>query len=298
MQTFMDALSVFIIDAAAQWWIYPLLLALCLIDGIFPPVPSESVVVALAAIAVSAGAPNIWLVAAVAAVGAIAGDNIAYLIGRRIGADRFRWMQRPRVAAAFAWARRELDRRGALLILSARYIPVGRVAVNMTAGATGYNHRKFVLFSVAAGISWSLYSVAIGALAGRWFHDNTLLAAGLAIILALLLGLLLDHGVKLANRRRAARLRAAAPGGSREAEPAEAGPAGEGGSTPQAGPAAKAGAAAGDVSATAESTDAAVAARHDPADQLPATGSRTVRFEPYVPLAVPSRNRSAAGLDD
>ncbi|HEX2247672.1 MAG TPA: DedA family protein [Arthrobacter sp.] len=203
MQAFMDALNVFIIDAAAQWWVYPVLFALCLIDGIFPPVPSESVVVALAALAVSAGAPNIWLVIAIAAAGAMAGDNIAYLIGRRIGSNRFKWMQRPRVASAFAWARKELDRRGALLILSARYIPIGRVAVNMTAGASGFHQRRFVLFSVIAGISWSLYSVGIGALAGQWFHDHSLLAAGLAIVIALALGLVVDHGLKLLYKRKA-----------------------------------------------------------------------------------------------
>jgi len=276
----MDALSVFIIDAAAQWWIYPLLLALCLIDGIFPPVPSESVVVALAAIAVSAGAPNIWLVVAVAAAGAIAGDNIAYLIGRSIGADRFRWMQRPRVAAAFAWARRELDRRGALLILGARYIPVGRVAVNMTAGATGYNHRKFVLFSVVAGISWALYSVGIGALAGQWFHDHTLLAAGLAIVLALLLGLALDHGIKLAGRSHTARLRAAAQ-------------ATESGSKP-----AGAGQQAAQDHFPAGNAGASMQGRRHPGDQPPESGSRTVRFEPYQPVVVPARNRSTAALDD
>jgi membrane protein DedA with SNARE-associated domain len=276
----MDALSVFIIDAAAQWWIYPLLLALCLIDGIFPPVPSESVVVALAAIAVSAGAPNIWLVVAVAAAGAIAGDNIAYLIGRSIGADRFRWMQRPRVAAAFAWARRELDRRGALLILGARYIPVGRVAVNMTAGATGYNHRKFVLYSVVAGISWALYSVGIGALAGQWFHDHTLLAAGLAIVLALLLGLALDHGIKLAGRSHAARLRAAAQATDSSSKPAGAGEQAAHDHLP------------------AGNAGASVHGRRHPGGQPPESGSRTVRFEPHQPVAVPARNRSTAALDD
>jgi hypothetical protein len=213
-------------------------------------------------------------------VGAIAGDNIAYLIGRSIGADRFRWMQRPRVAAAFAWARRELDRRGALLILGARYIPVGRVAVNMTAGATGYNHRKFVLFSVVAGFSWALYSVGIGALAGRWFHDHTLLAAGLAIVLALLLGLAMDHGMKLLSRRRAARMGAAvAVADSRSAS-------------------AGAGQQAASGNGTAGRSGASVQGRRHPGDQPPGTGSRTVRFEPHAPLAVSTRNRSTAALDE
>ncbi len=218
----MDALNVFVIDAAAQWWVYPVLLVCCFVDGFFPPIPSESVVVALAALAVSSGAPNLWLVGLVAAAGAIAGDNVAFLIGRKVGTRGFRWMQRPRVLSAFAWARKELDRRGALLILSARYIPVGRVAVNMTAGATGFNQRKFVFFSVIAGISWSAYSIAIGALAGQWFHDHSLIAAGIAIVLALLLGVLVDHGLKLAYRRRARKARRAA-----EAAAAERAQAGE-----------------------------------------------------------------------
>jgi membrane-associated protein len=212
----MDALNVFIIDAAAQWWVYPVLLVCCFVDGFFPPIPSESVVVALAALAVSSGAPILWLVALVAAAGAIAGDNVAFLIGRKVGTRGFRWMHRPRVMSAFAWARKELDRRGALLILSARYIPVGRVAVNMTAGATGFDQRKFVFFSVIAGISWSAYSVAIGALAGQWFHDHSLVAAGIAIVLALLLGLLVDHGLKLAYRHRARKARRAAEAAAAE----------------------------------------------------------------------------------
>ncbi|GLB65669.1 DedA family protein [Arthrobacter mangrovi] len=216
MQAFMDALNVFVIDAAAQWWVYPVLLVCCFVDGFFPPIPSESVVVALAALAVSSGAPNLWLVALVAAAGAIAGDNVAFLIGRKVGTRGFRWSQRPRVISAFAWARKELDRRGALLILSARYIPVGRVAVNMTAGATGFDQRKFVFFSVIAGISWSAYSVAIGALAGQWFHDHSLVAAGIAIVLALLLGVLVDHGLKLAYRRRARKARRAAEAAAAE----------------------------------------------------------------------------------
>jgi membrane-associated protein len=203
----MDAINVFIVDAAGQWWVYLLLFILCMVDGFFPPLPSESVVVALAAVAVSAGVPNVWLVVLVSALGAIAGDNIAYLIGRSIGTRRFRWMRRPRPAAAFAWARRGLDHRGAALILSARYIPVGRVAVNMMAGATGYSRRRFAAFTILAGISWALYSAGIGTLAGHWVSDNHVVAVVLSVAVAMLMGLLLDYALKLAGRMHRARLR-------------------------------------------------------------------------------------------
>lgn len=224
MHELMDAINVFIVDAAGQWWVYLLLFVLCTVDGFFPPLPSESVVVALAAVAVSAGVPNVWLVVLVSALGAIAGDNIAYVIGRSIGTRRFRWMRRPRPAAAFAWARRGLDHRGAALILSARYIPVGRVAVNMMAGATGYSRRRFVAFTIVAGISWALYSAGIGTLAGQWVGDNHVVAVVLSVAIAMLLGLLLDYALKLAGRMRRARLRRQVRGriaaGRQPAEPA------------------------------------------------------------------------------
>ncbi|WP_246262507.1 DedA family protein [Arthrobacter mobilis] len=231
VQALMDTINVFIVDAAGQWWVYPLLFVSCTVDGFFPPLPSESAVVALAAVSVSAGAPNLWLVALVAALGAIIGDNIAYAIGKALGTRRFAWMRRPRVAAAFAWARRGLDRRGAVLILSARYIPVGRVAVNMTAGATGYSRGRFVLFTILAGISWALYSVGIGVLAGRWVSDNHLLAVVAAVAVAMLTGLAVDYALALGGRLQRARLRriardrlaakpAAGAGGQQEREPA------------------------------------------------------------------------------
>src|SRR5690606_7156547 len=96
----LDAINTVVIDAAGQPWVLAVLFACCVIDGFFPPVPSESIVVGLAAVAVSTGVPNLWLVVALTAAGAVVGDNIAFLIGRAVGTERFRWMRRPRVQAA------------------------------------------------------------------------------------------------------------------------------------------------------------------------------------------------------
>ncbi|OMH31621.1 DedA family protein [Tersicoccus sp. Bi-70] len=197
MQTVNDAVA----SLAGTAWVLPVLFVLCVCDGFFPPLPSESVVVALTAIAVSTGNPALVGIVVAAAVGAVIGDNIAWLIGRRVGVTRFRWMRRRRVQQAFRWARGELDRRGALLILTARYIPVGRVAVNMTAGATGFPRARFVLYTVIAGVSWSVYSVGIGVLAGAWARDNHVVAAAVAIVIAVTVGIVVDRLThKLARR--------------------------------------------------------------------------------------------------
>lgn len=189
-------------QAIASPWLYLVLFAVTVIDGFFPPVPSETVLVAAAAVAASTGDGNLLLLGAVAAIGAAIGDNIAFVIGRGLGTTRFAWMRRPRVAATFTYAQQALDRRSATLILGARYIPVGRVAVNMSAGALRFPWRRFLPLSLVAGLSWSIFSLAIGLLAGAWIKDQPLLSAGLGIVIALLIGFTIDR-IAAARRRRA-----------------------------------------------------------------------------------------------
>ncbi|MGN6441185.1 MAG: DedA family protein [Arthrobacter sp.] len=188
----MQAINDFILAAAGQPWVLVLVLACCIIDGFFPPVPSESVVVGLAAVAATADVPNPLFLALVAAAGAFAGDNIAYLLGRRVGTTRWAWMRGPRMLAAFRWAGRELRKRPASLILVARFVPIGRVAVNLTAGVTHYPHLRFVGLTVLSASLWADYSVAIGLFFGQWFEDNHLLGAAIAIVCAVALGVVVD----------------------------------------------------------------------------------------------------------
>ncbi|MFP3578664.1 DedA family protein [Arthrobacter sp. SIMBA_036] len=189
----MQALNDFILAAAQQPWVLFLVLACCLIDGLFPPIPSESVVVGLGAVAGSSGSPNLWSLGLMAALGAFAGDNIAYFIGRGIGVQRWRWMRTRRMQGAFGWAGKELRRRPASLIMVARFIPIGRVAVNLTAGATGFGHGRFVAFTAVSALLWSTYSVVLGFFFGKWFEHNHLLGAVIAIVAAIALGVVIDR---------------------------------------------------------------------------------------------------------
>ncbi|WP_243399681.1 DedA family protein [Arthrobacter glacialis] len=187
----------YVIDhSAAQWWVIPIVSLFCLIDGFFLFLPSETAIVALASISAKTGYPNIWLLILGASIGAIIGDNIAYFMGRKLGTTRFNWMRRPRGAKAFAWAGKELEKRGAILIFTARYIPVGRIAVNFTAGATWFPWRRFVLLDGIAVVTWAGYSVAVGTFAGRWVHDNPLLGVAIAITFAIVIGFVVDHAMK------------------------------------------------------------------------------------------------------
>lgn len=131
MTEFFDGLNAAILAAAEQPWFIVLTLLLIVADGIFPAVPSEALVMALAAID---GPPTLALLIPVAAAGAIAGDNLAFTVGRLIGPGRFRRWELRRMAAALDAGRRQLERRPATVILTGRFVPVGRVAVYIAAG--------------------------------------------------------------------------------------------------------------------------------------------------------------------
>lgn len=207
----LDALNDLVLALAGSAWVYPILFAFVVIDGFFPPLPSETVVVALGALAVSVGAPHpVWLIGVVT-LGAVLGDSIAYLIGRRIGPARFGWQRRPGVVRVSDRARAALLARPASLLLTARYIPVGRVAVNMTAGVTEFPLRRFVPLAVLGGFCWASYSVLIGAVAGTWVRHNPVVGALLAVAVALLLGVVVDAVVVRVARARAARRTDASP---------------------------------------------------------------------------------------
>ena len=99
------------------------------------------------------------------------------------------------IRRAVRWAGRELRKRPASLILVARFVPIGRVAVNLTAGATHFPRSRFVAMTVFSAVLWGAYSVAIGLFFGQWFEENHLLGVIVAVICAMILGVLVDLAI-------------------------------------------------------------------------------------------------------
>ncbi len=188
----MAAIEAWVLGMADSPWLLVAVLALATIDGFFPPVPSESVVIGVAVLAMTGEGPSLWLLILVAAVGAFTGDVIAYSIGRKVPVERLRVFQGRRGRASLAWAGRALATRGTVFIISARFIPIGRVAVNMTAGAVRYPRPRFVLVAAIAAVMWGGYSTLLGMGAGVFLHDHPLIAIAVGMTGGVLLGFVVD----------------------------------------------------------------------------------------------------------
>jgi len=201
--------------AAASPWVYLVTALLVIADAFLVIVPSETVVVALGSLALSTGTPNVWLLVAVAALSAAIGDNLCFLIGRRLGVRRFAWMRRASVASAVDRAGRMIEKRAASVILTARYIPFARIAANLAAGATGFSYRRYLPLTIVAGLGWAVFNVVVGAAFGAVFQGNPVLAVAASVGVAACLGVLIDAVV--------ARTGAALRPGSPERDPGEDG---------------------------------------------------------------------------
>ncbi len=116
---------------------YLIVFALSLGDAVFPVLPSETAVILAGVLSTTGPMLELHWVIAAAALGAFIGDNTCYALGRFGGEPvQRRFFNGERSTRALAWARRQLDARGGLIIVVSRFIPGGRTATTFTCGLT------------------------------------------------------------------------------------------------------------------------------------------------------------------
>ncbi len=175
------------------------------VEGLGLPVPGETVLLAAAVLAgtQSAAAPagglSIAGVIIAAVLGAIAGDNLGYLLGRRIG---FPLVLRHGAAIGLTESRLRLGqylflRHGGKLVLVARFVALLRALAALLAGINCMPWPRFAAFNALGCTLWAtLYG--LGAyLLGRRFHA---LMSGFGMLALGVLAVALLAGV-LALRR-------------------------------------------------------------------------------------------------
>lgn len=188
----MDILNDVVMPLIGSPWIYLVVLLSVAGDGFVPPIPGETLVIPLAALAASQGAPDPLLLIAFASAGSFIGDSIAFWIGRLFGREGISRLKLGFIPRMISWAEQQLMTRPAMILIPMRFVPGCRIAVNIAAGISGFPYRTFALWCVISGIFWGILTVTVGYLAGSWFRDNPLHAVLFALALAVSIGWLLD----------------------------------------------------------------------------------------------------------
>lgn len=153
------------------------------------PVPGETMLLAGAALA-RFGHLALWKVIVVAIAGAVLGDNIGFVIGRRGGrallerGRRF-GLSHARLAQFDAF----FARHGAKTVFIARFVTGLRVVCAVLAGASTLPWDRFLLFNASGALAWAGTFGVVGYLLGysweaieRWIgHLGLILLVVLAI---------------------------------------------------------------------------------------------------------------------
>lgn len=157
------------------------------IESLGIPLPGEIVLVTSALLASQHAELSPLWIGVWASAGAIIGDNIGYLIGRRGGPRLFAWMGEkfPKHfgETQLSHARKVFQKRGAWAVFFGRFVALLRILAGPLAGSLHMNYGKFLVANALGGIAWAGGTTAavyyLGVVAEKWLKGFSY--AGLAI---------------------------------------------------------------------------------------------------------------------
>lgn len=126
------------------------------------PLPGESLMIASAIYAATTGKLQIEWIVLSAAVGAIMGDNIGYLIGQRLGIPALE-KYGPRIGLTVGRQRLGqflFHKYGGIVVFFGRFIAFLRVFAALLAGSNRMPWGRFLVWNALGGITWThLYGI-------------------------------------------------------------------------------------------------------------------------------------------
>jgi membrane-associated protein len=126
-----------------------------------PFLPGDSLLFAAGAFA-ALGSLDVGVLLLLVPAAAIAGDNLNYWIGRRVGprvfTDKVRWLKREHLLRTHAF----YEKHGPKTIVLARFVPIVRTFSPFVAGIGAMPYRRFLAWSVFGGFLWVLLFVPAG----------------------------------------------------------------------------------------------------------------------------------------
>ncbi|MEE2522533.1 VTT domain-containing protein [Pseudarthrobacter sp. J75] len=190
----MDLGSIDLWGAAIYFWIIPAVLG----DAIFPPMPSEMVVITGGALSAE-GRANVFLVVALAALASWIGDVVVFqLFKRRLShlLDRWKWGRKLHsgIHQAIAKAGRSSTYG---TIIGARFIPGGRLATSAAAGIGEVTTRGFSLCAGLGAVLWACWLTGLGFVTGSTtglpFWASSLIGVAVGLVVGAAVGIIVTR---------------------------------------------------------------------------------------------------------
>lgn len=176
----------FVIDIMNQWGYLGVFLLIA-IENIFPPIPSEVILLfggALTSAAIGGSLNIFWMIVA-ATLASVAGAVVLYYIGKILKTERLKKIVSGKVGKVLRLKPEDIERadkwfdeKGNITVFICRCIPLLRSLISIPAGMSEMSMPKFLLYTVVGSAIWNTVLVVIGHnLGNNWdtilgFFDN------------------------------------------------------------------------------------------------------------------------------
>ena len=140
------------------------------------------------------------------AAAAIAGDQVGYALGNRVGPALFRRTDSRIFKQEYIEkAQSYFERYGSRTIILARFVPIVRTFAPVVAGVSKMPYRTFITFNIAGGVLWGVGVTSAGYALGKTISASDVDKYLLPIILLIIVASNIPIVLEVVRSRRATR---------------------------------------------------------------------------------------------
>lgn len=164
----------FIINAMEQFGYIGVFLLIA-IENIFPPIPSE-VILVFGGFMTTYTSLSIPIMVLAATLGSLLGAIVLYYIGKIFNKERLKRIVNGKVgkvlrlkASDIEKADKWFDTKGNKTVFFCRFIPIVRSLISIPAGMSEMPMKKFLLYTISGSLIWNTVLIIVGSIVGdKW----------------------------------------------------------------------------------------------------------------------------------
>ena len=162
----------FILDMMNQFGYLGVFLLIA-IENIFPPIPSE-VILLFGGFMTTYTSLNIFGMSIASTLGSLIGAIVLYLIGKFFNKERLKAIVSSKVGKILRLKNEDIDKadnwfetKGNKTVFFCRFIPIVRSLISIPAGMSEMAMSKFLVYTITGSLIWNVVLIVMGSIVGE-----------------------------------------------------------------------------------------------------------------------------------